>query len=82
MYAFMYKFLSTVERFEPSNQAMFVAISSFSERLKMSNFTSMLIAFVFFEAPLWENVVLLLVGIMKGSDFPQIKHIRKRANGE
>ena len=66
---FSLRIVATVERLRLSDLPMFVGVSPFLDRLIMSNFTFMLMAFLFFDALTPETSVLLFEFITKGKKF-------------
>lgn len=54
---------------------MFVAVSLFSESLTRSNFISIVMPFLFYEAPPSEKVTLHLEAMMKWNTFLQTKEM-------
>ena len=65
---------ATVEQLRPSDRPMFIGVSPFLDRLVMFNFTSMVMAFLFFDALPSEESALRFGAITKGKKF------KKRSN--
>lgn len=78
VYTHRYMFEATVEQLKLSIGQMFVAVSALSGRLTMVNFTSLMMAFLLFEAQPSEKVTLCLGAIMKGIKILQPQRKRNR----